>query len=89
MSQRNESAAVSEKSAPTGKGQSASPATKRCTKRTCKYCLALETLCRGLQDELRDSWREYRKLRDKLIENGIPVEDENGKSGSGPEGLGL
>ena len=44
----------------------------------CSQCQELITLCQRLQDELRDSWREYRRLRDKLIANGIELEDENG-----------
>ena len=84
MTQRNASAAVSEKSAPTVKGQSAKSAGAKWKKRTKKSgpeaeLSRLRQYVADLESDAHFMCQEYTRLRDKLLAAGIPVvEDENG-----------
>lgn len=43
----------------------------------CERCAELERLNQGLQIDLIEAYREYTRLRDLLLENGIAVEGES------------
>ena len=55
----------------------------------CPDCADFQELIFALQDDLRQAHREYTRLRDLLIQNGISLEENDGTDEGCTEGLSL